>query len=96
MRNVGSVLTGTRNASFRCMKCPNSDRRLAQLVSAQKENPYKVKAYRRAAANIRTLSESVEELVRHDADVTVADGSGAVISRAKSDQRCSEGGTSKT
>jgi len=25
------------------------------------ENPYKVKAYQRAAANIRTLSESVEE-----------------------------------
>jgi len=28
---------------------------LAQLLSAQKENPYKVKAYRRAAAKIRTL-----------------------------------------
>src|SRR5690348_8116719 len=41
---------------------------LAQLLSAQKENPYKVKAYRRAAAKIRTLSESIDELVRNDAD----------------------------
>jgi hypothetical protein len=31
---------------------------LAQLLSAQKENPYKVKAYQRAAARIRNLSES--------------------------------------
>ena len=28
---------------------------LAQLLSTQKENPYKVKAYQRAAAKIRTL-----------------------------------------
>ena len=28
---------------------------LAQLLSTQKENPYKVKAYRRAAASIRNL-----------------------------------------
>ena len=63
MRNVGSVLTRTRNACFGCMKCPNSDRNLAQLLLAQKENPYKVKAYRRAAAKVRTLSESIDELV---------------------------------
>ena len=29
---------------------------LAQLLSTQKENPYKVKAYRRAAAHIREPS----------------------------------------
>ena len=40
---------------------------LAQFLSAQKENPYKVKAYQRAAAKIRTLSESVDELVRENA-----------------------------
>src|SRR5436190_7245077 len=33
---------------------------LAQLLSTQKENPYKVKAYQRAAAKIRNLSESLE------------------------------------
>ena len=36
--------------------------RLAQLLSAQKENPYKVKAYQRAAAKIRGLSESLDEM----------------------------------
>ena len=41
---------------------------VAQLLSTQKENPYKVKAYRRAAASIRTLSESIDELVREEAD----------------------------
>ena len=30
---------------------------LAQLLSTQKENLYKIKAYMRAAAKIRTLSE---------------------------------------
>ena len=55
---------------------------LAQLLSAQKENPYKVKAYRRAAAKIRTLSESIDELVRSDADLTAYAGIGAGISYA--------------
>jgi DNA polymerase (family X) len=55
---------------------------LAQLLSAQKENPYKVKAYRRAAAKIRTLSESIDELVRNDADLTEYAGIGQGISSA--------------
>ncbi len=56
--------------------------RLAQLLSAQRENPYKVKAYQRAAAKIRTLSESVEELVRDEADLTTYAGIGEAISGA--------------
>jgi DNA polymerase (family 10) len=55
---------------------------LAQLLSAQKENPYKVKAYQRAAAKIRTLSESVEELVRDEVDLTAYGGIGEAISSA--------------
>src|SRR5688500_6346125 len=43
---------------------------LAQLLSVQKENPYKVKAYQRAAANVRTFSDSLDELVRSDVDLT--------------------------
>src|SRR3984885_14517478 len=53
---------------------------LAQLLSTQKENPYKIKAHQRAAAKIRTLSESVEELVHQDADLTVYAGIGEAIS----------------
>ena len=38
---------------------------LAQLLSTQKENPYKVKAYHRAAAQIRdAFREFLDELVR--------------------------------
>jgi DNA polymerase (family X) len=55
---------------------------LAQLLSTQKENPYKIKAYQRAAAKIRTLSESVEELVHQDSDLTVYAGIGEAISHA--------------
>jgi DNA polymerase (family X) len=55
---------------------------LAQLLSTQKENPYKIKAYTRAAAKIRTLSESVDELVRDDADLTAYAGIGAAIASA--------------
>ena len=36
---------------------------LAQLLSAQRENPFKIKAYRRAANAIANLSRSVDELV---------------------------------
>src|SRR3984885_14794684 len=55
---------------------------LAQLLSTQKENPYKIKAYMRAAAKIRTLSESVDELVRDDADLTAYAGIGEAIASA--------------
>jgi DNA polymerase (family X) len=55
---------------------------LAQLLSTQKENPYKIKAYQRAAAKIRTLSESVEDLVRQDSDLTIYAGIGEAISHA--------------
>ncbi len=55
---------------------------LAQLLSAQKENPYKIKAYHRAAAKIRTLSESLEELVHDEADLTQYAGIGEAIAAA--------------
>lgn len=55
---------------------------LAQLLSVQKENPYKVKAYHRAAARIRTLSESLDELVKDDADLTRFPGIGEAIASA--------------
>lgn len=55
---------------------------LAQMLAAQKENPYKVRAYRRAAASIRTISESIAELVREEADLTAFEGIGAAISSA--------------
>ena len=52
---------------------------LAQLLALQKENPYKAKAYRRAAAVIRSLSASLDELVREDADLTRFPGIGDAI-----------------
>src|SRR5580704_17045966 len=55
---------------------------LAQLLSTQKENPYKVKASQRAATKIRTLAESVEEPVLQDSDLTVYAGIGEAISHA--------------
>ena len=55
---------------------------LAQLLASQKENPYKIRAYQRGAAKIRTLSASVEELVDQDFDLTVYAGIGEAISHA--------------
>lgn len=55
---------------------------LSQLLAAQRENPFKVKAYWRAAKTIRTLSESIDELVRADADLTEYSGIGKAISGA--------------
>src|SRR5438552_3821385 len=53
---------------------------LAQLLSIQHENPFKVKAYRRAAKTIRTLAESIDELAKSNADLTEYPGIGAGIS----------------
>jgi len=55
---------------------------LAQLLSAQKENPYKVKAYQRAATRLRNLSESLDEMVRNDEDLTQFAGIGEAIAGA--------------
>ena len=52
---------------------------LAQLLSVQKENPFKVKAYRRAAKTIANLADSVEELVRRGEDLTPIPGIGKSI-----------------
>jgi DNA polymerase/3'-5' exonuclease PolX len=50
---------------------------LAQLLSSQKENPYKVKAYQRAATRIRNLSESLDEMVRDQEDLARFAGIGS-------------------
>ncbi|HXS95652.1 MAG TPA: PHP domain-containing protein [Candidatus Limnocylindrales bacterium] len=55
---------------------------LAQILSTQKENPFKVKAYRRAAARIRTFAESLDQMVRDEADLTRFAGIGEGISSA--------------
>lgn len=55
---------------------------LAQLLGVQKENFYKVKAYHRAAARIRTLAESLDEMVRDDSDLTQFPGIGEAIAAA--------------
>ena len=55
---------------------------VAQLLSAQKENPYKTKAYRRAAQIIKAAPDSIDELVRSGADLTQYSGIGKSISEA--------------
>ncbi len=53
---------------------------LAQILTSQRENPFKIKAYRRAAKTIRELSESVQELVESGEDLTQYRGIGTAIS----------------
>ena len=53
---------------------------LAQLLAAHGENPFKVKAYRRAARTIRALGESIDEVVKSGGDLTVYPGIGKAIS----------------
>ncbi len=55
---------------------------LAQLLSTQKENPNKAKAYRRAAVKIGAISESLDELVHDEADLTQYSGIGIAIASA--------------
>lgn len=55
---------------------------LAQLLAAQRENPYKIKAYRRAAEIVAQLPDSIDELVRREVDLTTLPGIGPGISSA--------------
>ncbi len=55
---------------------------LAQLLTAEKANPYKIRAYRRAAGVIRSMGESMDELVHSNADLTVYAGIGEAIAAA--------------
>jgi hypothetical protein len=55
---------------------------VAQLLSKEKPNPYKIRAYRRAASTIRGLGESVDELVRMNGDLRVYAGIGEAIDEA--------------
>lgn len=54
----------------------------AQVVQAKGENPFKVRAYRRAAQTVRSLQQSVDELIRAGADVTRFPGIGKGIASA--------------
>ena len=56
--------------------------KMAQMLQAQGENPYKVRAYRRAAEVITGLSNSIDEQVKAGADVTRYPGIGKGIAAA--------------
>ena len=55
---------------------------LAQMLTMEKANPYKVRAYRRAAAVVRGLGESIDEMVRSNADLRIYAGIGEAIRSA--------------
>src|SRR5688572_9261134 len=54
----------------------------AQAIQSKGENPFKVRAYRRAAQTIKGLRESVDQLVRTGADLTRFPGIGKGIAAA--------------
>ena len=55
---------------------------VAQLLRVEKANPYKVRAYRRAAGVIRGLGKSVDALVRSNEDLRDYAGIGEAITAA--------------
>ena len=55
---------------------------LAQVLQAKGENPFKVRAYRRAAQNLQVLDQSVYELVQTGEDLTRLAGIGKGIASA--------------
>ncbi|MBV8803215.1 MAG: PHP domain-containing protein, partial [Gammaproteobacteria bacterium] len=44
--------------------------KIADLLEEQEDNPYRIKAYRRAAGNIKKYSKNIEQLVRNNIDLT--------------------------
>jgi DNA polymerase (family 10) len=55
---------------------------LAQMLQVKGENPFKVRAYRRAAQNLQAWDESVYDLVLNGADLTSVPGIGKGIAAA--------------
>jgi DNA polymerase (family X) len=55
---------------------------LAQMLTMEKANPYKIRAYRRAADTIRGLGESVDGMVRNNTDLRLYAGIGEAINAA--------------
>jgi DNA polymerase (family 10) len=55
---------------------------LAQLLAGKGENPFKIKAYRRAARMIRSLGESIHDLAASGADLTTYPSIGPAIQKA--------------
>ena len=70
------------NAALSNSEIANRLMTLSQLLPANKENFYKRKAYRRAAIQLRSMSESIEDLVRDNADLTQFPGIGPGIRNA--------------
>ncbi len=52
---------------------------MAQALTAKGDNPFKAKAYRRAAETIKSLSESIDEAVHQKSDLTHYPGIGKTI-----------------
>lgn len=57
------------------LRLPTGSAASRSCCPSQKENPFKVKAYQRAAARIRNLPESLDEMVRDQEDLTVSPAS---------------------
>src|SRR3954471_16214908 len=55
---------------------------VAQMLRAKGENPFKIRAYRRAAETVAELSESVDGMVRAGEDLTRFPGIGKGIAAA--------------
>jgi DNA polymerase (family 10) len=54
----------------------------ASTLQARGENPYKVRAYRRAAQTVKALRDSMDRLVRSGTDITRFPGIGKGIAAA--------------
>jgi DNA polymerase (family 10) len=45
--------------------------KIADMLEEQEDNPYRIRAYRRAANNIKKYSQNIEQLARNNIDLTI-------------------------
>src|SRR5687768_6713806 len=83
---TGFNRSGPGRAVYPAMSAPISNAEiagkllaLAHLLVTRKENPFKIKAYRRAAKNVQAMGESLSQLVDAGADLTQFAGIGPAI-----------------
>ncbi len=75
-------MSNETSASLSNVEIASHLRSLAQMLSTQGENPFKIKAYRRAAETLGSVPESVAELVQGGSDLTRYSGIGKGIAGA--------------
>ena len=59
--------------------------KVAELLAARRQSPFRVRSYRRVARNLREMPEGLAELVAKGADLTILPGVGENLAAVRAE-----------